>query len=242
MKVVGFEARGDELRKRTRRWLGVGMSSLLSSYEADFISTLEQARLSLKDAPGQPVAQRNLTLKQVESQQEELYDLIDQMEVEVNNSVADGQQRAAQKAKLREYKKQVQTNLKQPLQRLVDSRDRDVLFGDAAVPSDIDEGQRQQLLSNHQILQSSGDKLRDASRIATETEGIGSQIMMDLRSQRETLENARNTLFQADSYVDKSIRTLKTMSRRLVANKFISYAIIAVLILLILLVLFSKFR
>lgn len=218
------------------------MSSLLSSYEADFISTLEQACLSLKDARGQPVAQRNLTLKQVESQQEELYDLIDQMEVEINNSVTGGQERAALKAKLRDYKKQVQASLKQPLQRLMDSRDRDVLFGDAAIPSDVDEDQRQQLLSNHQILQSSGDKLRDASRIATETEGIGSQIMMDLRSQRETLENARDTLFQADSYVDKSIRTLKTMSRRLVANKFISYAIIAVLILLILLVLFSKFR
>lgn len=218
------------------------MSSLLSSYESDFLSTLEEARSSLSDAPGQPVSQRNSTLKQVESQQEELYDLIDQMEVEVNNSVTDGQERATYKAKLRDYKKQVQTSLKQPLQRLMDTRDRDMLFGDAAVPSSMNEDQRQQLLSNHQILQSSGDKLRDASRIATETEGIGSQIMNDLRSQRETLENARHTLFQADSYVDKSIRTLKTMSRRLVANKFISYAIIAVLILLILLVLFSKFR
>lgn len=218
------------------------MSSLLSSYETDYKSTLEQARSSLKEAAGQPVAQRNSTLKQIESQQEELYDLIDQMEIEVNNSITNSQDRASYKAKLRDYKKQVQTTLKQPLQKLMDSRDRDLLFGDAAVPSDLNEEQRQQLLSNHQILQNSGDKLRDATRIATETEGVGSQIMMDLRSQRETLENARQTLFQADSYVDKSVRTLKTMSRRLVANKFISYAIIAVLILLILLVLFSKFR
>lgn len=218
------------------------MSTLLSSYETDYKSTLEQARSSLQEAAGQPVAQRNSTLKQVESQQEELYDLIDQMEIEVNNSITNGQDRAAYKAKLREYKKQVQTTLKQPLQKLMDSRDRDLLFGDAGVPSDLSEEQRQQLLSNHQILQSSGDKLRDATRVATETEGVGSQIMMDLRSQRETLENARQTLFQADSYVDKSVRTLKTMSRRLVANKFISYAIIAVLILLILLVMFSKFK
>lgn len=218
------------------------MSSLLSSYESDFKSTLEQACSSLQGAPGEPVSQRNTTLKQVESQQEELYDLIDQMEIEVNNTITNGQERALYKSKLRDYKKQVQSSLKQPLQKLIDSRDRDLLFGDAGVPSDLSEEQRQQLLSNHQILQSSGDKLKDATRIATETEGIGSQIMMDLRSQRETLENARNTLFQADSYVDKSIRTLKTMSRRLVANKFISYAIIAVLILLILLVIFSKFR
>lgn len=220
------------------------MSSLLSSYESDFKSTLEQACSSLQEAPGQPIPQRNSTLKQVEQQQEELFDLIDQMEIEVNNSISNGQDRAVYKSKLREYKKQIQTSLKQPLQKLVDSRDRDLLFGEASggVPSNLSEEQRQQLLSNQAILQSSGDKLRDATRLATETEGIGSEIMMDLRSQRETLENARQTLFQADSYVDKSIRTLKTMSRRLVANKFISYAIIAVLILLILLVIFSKFR
>lgn len=135
-------------------------------------------------------------------------------------------------------------SLKQPLQKLIDSRDRDLLFGEVAssMPTNLNEEQRQQLLSNHELLTKSGDKLKDATRVASETEGVGSQIMMDLRSQRETLENARQTLFQADSYVDKSIRTLKTMSRRLVANKFISYAIIGVLILLILLVLFSKFK
>lgn len=126
----------------------------------------------------------------------------------------------------------------------MDSRNRDLLFQGAGNEGAVgDSGdQRQQLLSNHAVLSRTGDKLRDATRLAIDTEGVGSQIMMDLRSQRETLDNARQTLFQADSYVDKSIRTLKTMSRRLVANKFISYAIIAVLILLILLVLFSKFK
>ena len=217
------------------------MSSLLISYESDFKTTLEQAKASLAEAPSQPLSQRNTTLKHVEQQQDELFDLLDQMDVEVNNSIGDAAERATYKAKLREWKKTIQSDIKRPLQSLVDSGDRDRLFGDLNA-SNIDDDQRQQLLSNHAILQKSGDRLKDASRIANETEGIGSQIMMDLRSQRETLENARQTLFQADSYVDKSIKTLKTMTRRLVANKFISYAIIAVLILLILLVLFSKFK
>ena len=195
------------------------MSSLLISYESDFKTTLEQAKASLAEAPSQPLSQRNTTLKHVEQQQDELFDLLDQMDVEVNNSIGDASERATYKAKLREWKKTIQSDIKRPLQSLVDSGDRDRLFGDLNA-SNIDDDQRQQLLSNHAIL----------------------QIMMDLRSQRETLENARQTLFQADSYVDKSIKTLKTMTRRLVANKFISYAIIAVLILLILLVLFSKFK
>lgn len=217
---------------------------MLSSYESDFKATLEQACASLSSANTEPIPQRNATLKQIEQQQEELFDLVDQMEIEVNNSIPNGQDRAVYKSKIRDYKKQVQMSLKQPLQKLIDSRDRDLLFGEVAssMPTNLNEEQRQQLLSNHELLTKSGDRLKDATRVASETEGVGSQIMMDLRSQRETLENARQTLFQADSYVDKSIRTLKTMSRRLVANKFISYAIIGVLILLILLVLFSKFK
>lgn len=219
------------------------MSALLQSYESDFRATLDEARSKLQLAPSQALSERNATLKQVEQQQEELVDLLDQMEIEVNSAIPNGQERANVKAKLRGYRRQVQTELKQPLQQLIDSRDRDLLFGEQNPQfANLNEDQRQQLLSNHSILQGTGDRLRDATRIATETEGIGSTIMNDLRSQRETLENARQTLFTADSYVDKSIRTLKTMSRRLVANKFISYAIIAVLILLILLVIFSKFR
>ncbi|CAR26971.1 hypothetical protein ZYGR_0I02410 [Zygosaccharomyces rouxii] len=219
------------------------MSALLTSYESDYRSTFDDARSRLQTAPTQALSERNLTLRQVEQQQEELVDLIDQMEIEVNSAIPNGQERANYKAKLRGYRKQVQNDLRQPLQQLIDSTDRDLLFGEQNHQFDhLDDDQRQQLLSNHSILQGTGDRLRDATRIATETEGIGSNIMNDLRSQRETLENARQTLFTADSYVDKSIRTLKTMSRRLVANKFISYAIIAVLILLILLVLFSKFR
>ncbi|SCU83145.1 LAMI_0C02168g1_1 [Lachancea mirantina] len=221
------------------------MSSLLSSYESEFRTILGEAKTLLSVAPSQPIAQRNSTLKEIEQHQDELLDLVDQMDIEILNSSLNAADRAAYKSKLREFKKQVQTDVKSPLAQLIDSRDRDMLFegsGSVAGGSGADDTQRQQLLSNHAVLNRTGDKLRDASRVANETEGIGSQIMMDLRSQRETLENARHTLFQADSYVDKSIRTLKTMSRRLVANKFISYAIIAVLVILILLVLFAKFK
>ncbi|SCU78329.1 LANO_0A02740g1_1 [Lachancea nothofagi CBS 11611] len=220
------------------------MTTLLSNYESEFKNTLQQSKTLLSVAPTQPVSQRNSTLQEVEQQQDELLDLIDQMDIEVNNGALEVQSRSAFKAKLRDYKKQVHNDVKAPLQQLTDSRNRDLLFqgvpGADGLPQD--GGQRQQMLSNHAILSRTGDKLRDATRTAVDTENVGSQVMMDLRAQRETLENARQTLFQADSYVDKSIRTLKTMSRRLVANKFISYAIIAVLIILILLVLFAKFK
>ncbi|SCU80301.1 LADA_0B06348g1_1 [Lachancea dasiensis] len=222
------------------------MSTLLSNYEAEFKTTLQQAKALVQVAPSRPASQRNATLKEIEQQQDELLDLIDQIEIEVNNGALEASSRSSFKSKLREYRKQVLNEVKLPLQELMDARNRDLLFegapGNGGDPSHANSEQRQQLLSNHNVLSRTGDRLRDATRTATDTENVGSQIMMDLRAQRETLENARQTLFQADSYVDKSMRTLKTMSRRLVANKFISYAIIAVLIVLILLVLFAKFK
>ncbi|CAB4252293.1 similar to Saccharomyces cerevisiae YMR197C VTI1 Protein involved in cis-Golgi membrane traffic [Maudiozyma barnettii] len=224
------------------------MNSLLSSYDTEFKTTFDQTEQALQAAKGQSLPERNTTLSHIEEQKDELFDIVDQMDIEVNNSINDPTARANFKSKLRDYRKQINDSIKAPLQNLMDSRDRDMLFGEQFHDggdqdmSNMNEEQRQQLLANHNILNKTGERLRDASRIANETEGIGSQIMMDLRAQRETLENSRQTLFQADSYVDKSIKTLKVMSRRLIANKFISYAIIAVLILLILLVLFSKFK
>ncbi|KAG0669927.1 VPS10-interacting protein 1 [Maudiozyma exigua] len=225
------------------------MNSLLSTYDTDFKTTFEQAQQNIAAARTQTIPERNNTLSHIEEQKDELFDIIDQMDIEINNSISDSTQRAQYKAKLRDYRNKINESIKKPLQDLMDSRDRDMLFGSQQDndgmnidTSNMNEEQRQQLLANHQLLNKTGERLKDASRIANETEGIGSQIMMDLRAQRETLENSRQTLFQADSYVDKSIKTLKVMSRRLIANKFISYAIIAVLILLILLVLFSKFK
>lgn len=106
---------------------------------------------------------------------------------------------------------------------------------------DIALDQRQQLLSGTASLERSSQRLRDSQRIANETENIGANILTDLRGQREQIVNARNTLLEADGYVDKSIRTLRSMARRMATNRIITVAIITVLVILILLVIASKF-
>lgn len=217
--------------------------NLLNSYESEFKTLYGQTIQSLSHVSLMPLQERNVELRTIEQNKDELLELIDSMDIELNNAITDSIERANYKAKLRGFRVDIQTHIATPLQDFVDSNDRDLLFANANTNlNGIPEEQRNQLLQNHNLLNKSGERLKQASQIANETEQIGSQIMNDLRSQRETLENSRQTLFQADSYIDKSIKTLKTMSRRLIANKFISYAIIAVLILLILLVLFSKFK
>lgn len=97
------------------------------------------------------------------------------------------------------------------------------------------------MLSGTASLERSSQRLRDSQRVANETEQIGATILTDLRGQREQISNARNTLMEADGYVDKSIRTLRGMARRMATNRIITVAIIVILIILIFLVIASKF-
>lgn len=162
------------------------------------------------------------------------------MNIEVQNLPSD--QRSSYNARIRNYKTQVDQS-KAQLRKLLDDQDKSELFGNRYTDDDGDanESQRRQLLNNTSSLERSSERLRDSQRIALETENIGGNILDDLRAQREQISYSRNTLQSADNYVDKSIQTLKTMSRRITANKFLSYAIIGVLIILIFLVLASKF-
>lgn len=160
---------------------------------------------------------------------------LDQLAIEVQNIQSGA--RSSYNAKIRSYRSDVEKTKKE-LKRLMDDEDRRQLFGSKNYGKDE---QRSQLLQSNAALERTSERLRDSSRIATETEQIGSNIMLDLRSQREQLNNSRNTLFEADGYVDKSIQTLKSMTRRMATNKIITYSIIAVLIILIFLVIASKF-
>lgn len=187
-------------------------------------------------------------MRAVETATDEGLEVLDQMGIEVQNLPSN--QRSGFNTTIRQYKSQID-EAKGKLKQYLDDQDRHDLFGAGryrdseddleAGPGGIHDDQRRQLLQNNSSLDRSSQRLRDSQRIALETENIGGNILNDLRSQREQISGSRNTLQTADNYVDKSIRTLKSMSRRMTANKFISYGIIGVLVLLILLVLASKF-
>lgn len=215
------------------------MADLFSTYELDFRLALQEAEAKFSSVSSTP-ALRTQTIRAIESATDEALEILDQMNIEVQNIPASS--RSAYNTKIRLYRQEVEAT-KAKLRKLTDEDNRTQLFGERYTDEDASghNEQRKQLLSNSASLERTSDRLRDSQRIALETESIGGNILNDLRAQREQITNLRNTLLAADSYVDKSILTLKSMTRRITANKFISYAIIAVLILLILLVLASKF-
>lgn len=213
------------------------------SYESDIKLAIQEAKTNLSRAASADDATRKQLITSIEASIEESLEIYDQMIIEVQNMPSS--KRASYNSKVRQYKNEIDTQ-KQNLNKLIDSQDKRALFGNRYEDEEAEIGlegdqQRKQLLSNHGSLERSSERLRDSQRIALETESIGGNILNDLRSQREQIMGARDTLMVADGYVDRSIQTLKSMSRRITANKFISYAIIGVLILLILLVLASKF-
>lgn len=218
------------------------MTSLLSNYESDFQVTYKNTQLKLDHVTSLEGEARQSTLRDIESLLDELKEILESMDTEIGGLPSD--QRASFNSKTRAYKQQLSVQ-ETTLKKLEDDEDRRVLFGNRdSNPNSSGQGfdQRQSLLKNQASLGRASDRLRESQRVANETEGVGANILNNLRGQREQLLNSRNTLMEADGYVDKSIRTLRTMSRRMAANKLISYSIIAVLIILIFLVLISKFR
>lgn len=211
------------------------MSDLFENYESDFKVAYADAQEKENQIYGLTDQDRRVELmRDVEKSVDDCYELIDSMNLEVQQLST--HERAQFNARTRTYKQDTD-RLKADLKSMMDDKDRDQLFDG---PGE-DQTQRQTLLKTNESIDRSTRRLNDATRTAAETERVGSSIMDTLRAQRDQITNARDTLGEADNYVDRSLRTLKTMTRRLATNKIITYGIIAVLIMLIMLVIYSKF-
>jgi len=213
-------------------------SELFSSYEAEL--KLVQADLSQKldqipDLSGEP---RKAAISQAERALEEVNELLDQMRIEKQNIPSASRTKINQR--FRNHESDVDA-AKRKLRSLAD--DRSALFGSrySDNPSDVQLEQRQQLLSGTERLDRSTQRLRDSQRIANETEAIGASTLGDLYRQREVIQHTGDTLLESEGYVDRSVKTLRGMARRMATNRIITVAIITVLVLLIIAVIVSKF-
>ncbi len=115
-------------------------------------------------------------------------------------------------AKLRAFKSTLDKHTREQ-KKLAAASDRSQLFSGRDVDLES-QNQRDRMLAGTQRLENSSTRLQSAHRTATDTEGIGAGILNDLRDQRDQILHTRSTLMEADGYVDKSVRTLKSMGRR----------------------------
>ena len=176
--------------------------------QADLSQKLEQ----IPEQSGEP---RKATIRQAEHAADEASELLDQMRLEKGNIPS------AARAKVNQRFRNFETDLdasRRKLKALAD--DRKALFGDRYSDNpgaDVQLEQRQQLLSGTERLGRSSDRLRESQRIANETEQIGAGTLADLHGQRSVIEHTRGTLLESEGYVDRSVKTLRSMARRWVS-------------------------
>ncbi|KAK0740585.1 t-SNARE [Schizothecium vesticola] len=223
-------------------------TELFHSYEAELklvLADLQQKLDLTPDLTGEP---RKAALSTADLALSEASDLLSQMQLEKQNVPS------AHRTKLNQRLRNYTSDLDSAKRRLRTlASDRGALFGSryqdepeggagAGGPSDVQLEQRQQLLSGTDRLDRSTQRLRASQALANETESVGASTLADLHRQRETIQGVNDRLLESETYVDRSVKTLRGMARRMATNRIITIAIITILVLLIFAVIFSKFR
>ena len=99
--------------------------------------------------------------------------------------------------------------------------DRAALFGSRYTDDPSGDGladaqleQRQQLLAGSERLDRSSQRLRNSQALANETEAIGAHTLGELAQQRSRIQNVNERFLESETYVDRSVKTLRGMARR----------------------------
>ncbi|KAF9055229.1 V-snare-domain-containing protein, partial [Hymenopellis radicata] len=219
-------------------------TSLFDSYEQDYKQLIDGLRIKLEDQDDKENAeQRKATLRRADLELDEADEMVSQMDIEIQGipqSIRPQYQTRLRDAKsdLSRYKKL----FKEQSQNV--ARASLLSSGSAAQSFSSDEpygvSDRSRLLAGTALLDDGTKRLQDSQRLALETEEQGAGILMNLRTQREQIENSRNTIQRADSSIDRASNTLKAMIRRMYQQRIVTGAIITVLILLIVIIVWEK--
>ncbi|KIR33300.1 vesicle transport through interaction with t-SNAREs 1 [Cryptococcus deuterogattii MMRL2647] len=195
-------------------------SALFENYDED----LKQLFGSLKDkldgeAKSLTGEQRKAALKRVSEEIDEAEEIVAQMEVELPSMPVSIRQTyqgrlAASKQSLDKIKKTLK-DLRLQSQRSDLLSGPGYPHGDDPYTDDPEPySTRSRLLVGTQTLEDSTTRLDNAHRIALETEGVGSEILRNLRGQRDQLENTRDTASRHLSIKNALPLTAYSLSKR----------------------------
>ncbi|KAJ3855640.1 vesicle transport v-snare protein vti1 [Lentinula lateritia] len=219
-------------------------TALFDSYEQDFKQFIETIREKLEGDENQDGEQRKASLRRVEMELDEADEMVSQMDIEIQGipqSIRPQYQNRLKSAKadLSRFKKTFK-DLSAQLARsslLASTTPRPGYSSDDPYGSSSD---RSRLLAGTTLLEDGTKRLQDSQRLALETEDLGADILSNLRVQREQIENSRSTLEMANNSIARASNKLTSMIRRMYQQRFVTGAIIAILIFLIIIVVWSK--
>ncbi|XP_014210282.1 vesicle transport through interaction with t-SNAREs homolog 1B [Copidosoma floridanum] len=105
-----------------------------------------------------------------------------------------------------------------------------------------DDAQRRVLFDSRAAIQRSNQSVIKSHAVAIETEQIGTEVISELGSQRETLLQAKSRLTDTDQELDRSRKIMNAMRKRILTNKFILILIIICEVSILGCLIYIKFR
>ncbi|KAJ7591187.1 vesicle transport v-snare protein vti1 [Mycena floridula] len=220
-------------------------TALFDSYELDFKQFIDVIRQKLEnEAKDEPTDQRKTALRRVDMELDEADEMVSQMEIEIQGipqSIRPQYQARLKSAKadLQKYKKASKDLHAQLARSTLLSTSSQGGFATSDEPYGA-SSDRTRLLAGTSLLEDGTKRLQESQRIALDTESQGADILSNLRTQREQIENSRNTLQAAGTSIDRASNTLKGMIRRMYQQRFVTAAIIGILLLLIVVIIWEK--
>lgn len=185
------------------------MSELFDSYASDLQQLKEGVRHKIDQSKSQNGEAKKSTLRRAEMELEEAEEVISQMDIEVQGFPQSVRSRFA--VQIRGFKQEVQALTKEVRAGLSTATGAKGTYDPSYADEDADleaadsaTANRQRLLQGTASLEDGTRRLEESNRLALETEDLGADILRDLRSQREQIENSRDTVrfaVRENSYV-----------------------------------------
>lgn len=181
----------------------------------------------------------------------EAKELIEQMELEVHEITSKQNLNSEQKQKqiniIKSYSNELsklEGEYKRRKNEIQHNKNRQELFDDDPRDDDTNlfKNNKKSLNKKDDSLVRMGKNLNVGYKVALETEEIGTTILSDLYSQRETIERARDRLRDANTDLRTSSRVLTGMMRRIMANKFLLFGLGAFMFLFIIFVIYITIK
>jgi len=215
------------------------MGDLFESYEEEFHEIRQSIEVKIRNIPTLQGVDRRAETQRAEGEIKELDQVVRQMNLS-------GRSNTKLNAKIKEYENEIirlRSNVRKADMQIGQTNDRGELFSgfradDIMAPS---MGQRDRLIANNDRLEKSSYELQNAVSTATETVGVGIQILTDLDEQTEKMRGMRTTLSDIEGSLNKAKKLMKIIGRRAVANKLILIVIALVLVAAICIVVYIRF-
>ncbi|CAL1273029.1 unnamed protein product [Larinioides sclopetarius] len=215
------------------------MASLMESFEQQYAALSAEITSKTSRLNNLSGIERKMLISQVDRQMEEAHELLEQMDLEVKGMPPTSRQKY--QIRLKSYVAELSL-LDKELKARTNPRDDNSLRDELFEGDYVKDDQKQRLLDNTERLESSSRQLEGGYKLAVEAEQIGSQILTDLSSQRETIKNSKSRLQETNYDLGRSSRIINGMIRGIKQQKMVLYGVAAIMLLTIVLAIYFTVR